>query len=110
MDQIVLRSPELGDSVTINTNAEIKRTLAGQLCISADWTNDKILSLSFKAITTADMLAFQTLLIANQGKEIQLTDPDGVLQTGIIITPVIEFKQFDETCWWDFSFQFEVTE
>jgi hypothetical protein len=110
MDTISLRSPDFGDARILETYADIRRTLSGELKVAAPWTHSRSLQATFKALSAAQKEALKTLLIANQGVEIKWIDPEGTEYIGVISTPVIEFVQEGRGCMWATSFSILVTQ
>lgn len=111
MPTIVLRAPQLGDSRILNTNAEIRRTLAGDLSVVSIWPKYKVLQLTFEALSDILKNTFVQLLKDNQGMPLTFVFDEElrtINYTGIITSPVIEFVKKGQGCMWSTSFLFEV--
>jgi hypothetical protein len=109
MPTINLRSAEFGDGRILRTNSEVRRTTAGQLSIVNEWLEQRLVTVSFKALSTAQKEAFEQLLTDNQGLELTFVDHESTSYTGLITTPVIEFAQEGDHCRWATSFELLVT-
>jgi len=109
---VTLRNPEFGNVIRHNTNAENRNTLGGEFksVKNADWPNQTIQVYTFKELRDIDssstLYLFKAFLQTTAGLEMKVTDHNGDVWHGYIITPVTEIITEHDNCSYTISFEF----
>jgi len=106
---VFLRSPELGDSHSVNTYVENRETIGGEVKSVKDssWPDKEIRSFSFTNLTKTVTDTLRTALINSAGEEVSIIDHNDKIWTGVIISnPIDIITQRDVNCGsYDVSFE-----
>jgi len=106
--EVILRSPEFGDSIRVNTNTVNTETRRGEQVTIRDvtWPISQIYRYTFTRITDEKVDEFKDFLIDYAGQEMQTVDHLGIIRVGVILTPVNEMIRVRGICSNDISFDF----
>ena len=105
-----LPNPIFGDSIKFS-NQGIKRIMPhGQLKVfkDPDWPILETFTYDIYRLTETQKDDFIQLTDACLGKEATVTDHNGAIRTGYIVTPVNEILTMQDGCWYDIHFEFMV--
>ena len=89
---VILRSPELGNTISVDTHKVYRRLMGGEIksVKAEDWPTQEIYAYKFIALTQILKDSFKTFLSVSAGLQIKITDHNGSIRVGYIITPVVE--------------------
>jgi hypothetical protein len=103
-----LPNPQVGDSLKFS-NQGIKRVMSGgQLKVfkDIDWPAIETFTYDIFRLTEAEKDDIIELINAGNGQQVTITDHNGAVRTGYIVTPVNEVLTMKDTCWYDIHFEF----
>lgn len=106
-----LPNPIFGDSIKFSSQG-IKRIMPqGQLKVfkDPDWPVLETFTYDIHKLTKAQKDDFIQLINACVGNEVTITDHNGAIRTGFIITPVNEILTLQDSCWYDIHFEYMAT-
>jgi hypothetical protein len=103
-----LPNPIFGDSLKFS-NQGIKRVMPfGQLKVfkDSDWPVLETFTYDIYRLTETQKDDFINLLNFSTGLELTITDHNGAIRTGFIVTPTNEILTIQDECWYDVHFEF----
>lgn len=105
---ITVPNSQLGNTETLQSNAIIRenRGLQPISFKSADWPVNVLSKYSLKTMNLTERTNIMNFLIVSAGQEITLTDHDGVVWIGVVITPIPEVITTQDNCSYDIEFEF----
>ena len=98
---VTLRNPELGDIRRINTYAESRETIGGELKSVKDsgWPNKQIRAFVVSSLTQTIAEDFRDALEASAGLQVKITDHNNEVWVGVVISnPNDIITQSDQNC------------
>jgi hypothetical protein len=103
-----LRSPEYGNTLTLDTQVIVARTQDGDLVSIHDpsWPTIESFSVTIRALSESERWATINFLVENIGNEIQLDDHELNTWEGIILDRP-QVTQTGPGCLYEVSFAFE---
>lgn len=108
MSSSFLRSPDFGNSFRFTPNTIQHRTIGGNLrTFQGNRPTWEGFSVSFSALTKAQIDRFRTYILVNRGEIITLTDHENRVWIGIISSKEFEIINNKDTCTYQASFEFE---
>jgi len=109
---ITLRSPDWGNSYSLNDNDIRRYTRSGVLRVfdDANWAVILVYKYSFSRIQKSVITALKAFLELNAGLSVTFTDHLGVVRVGYIQTPVQEIVAVRPDCSYDVSFEMMVVQ
>lgn len=108
-DEVILRSPNLGNIDRLAMTRINRETRGGTLIVYADpdWPKVETLLLTFSGLSFQQGQALMTFMENHLGEEIRLIDWEDRLWTGVIVNPQDPLVQDGRGCQYTGSFEFE---
>ena len=105
---VFVRLPRFSNSISLDTNAIIRRTRGNVLIAfkNANWPTLKTLNMSFEALTTTEKNNLRSLLIAAAGKDIGFLDQYDRQWKGVIVSQLADISDAGRLCKHETSVQF----
>jgi hypothetical protein len=110
-DELLLRSPNLGDKDRLSFSRINRETRGGTLIVYADpvWPKVETLALSFSGLSDTEAQDLLTFMEAHLGEDIKLIDWEDRAWTGVISEPQDPIVQDGRGCQFTASFEFQGT-
>lgn len=104
---VVLRNPELGNTLEINQGVIHRNTRSGddKHVYATGWPMDKVHKYSFKTLIKTKVDALRTFLQTTLAAEIKIVDHLSVTRKVIVIADSIEVVAVKDTCSYDVELQ-----
>lgn len=103
-----LRSPEFGNTITLDTAQVTTKTVDGETVIVHDssWFQPHSFRMQFKALSRQQVDAFIQFLIATAGLEVEYTDHETRKWLGVFTTEEPVFTHYGRGCQWSTEIEF----
>jgi hypothetical protein len=106
---MLLRSPEFGNTFTLDTNAIVTKSMDGNTVFIYDpsWPKIDRFKIQFKALSRQQIDTLIQFFIGTAGQEILYTDHEDRDWLGMVITESPTVRQYGRGCQWETEFEFE---
>lgn len=106
---MLLRSPEFGNTFTLDTHAIVTKSMDGSTVFIYDsaWPKIDRFKIHFKALSRQQANTLIDFFIGTAGQEILYTDHEDRDWLGIITTESPVVRQYGRACQWETEFEFE---
>jgi hypothetical protein len=106
---MILRNPEFGNSFTVDTNTEIRRSVEGSLIVtrSSNWPITESFTVTIRALNLQQRDLLKSFYRNTAGQEIQLVDHENRTWNGMIVTNNPKITTNEDGCNYESSFTFE---
>ena len=104
---LTLKSPELGDTYSLDTGVENRVNRGNETLVAydSDWVKTRIKTLSFVGNSDAKKTELETFLSTVQGLQIKYVDQNNYIWHCYIIDSAVELVNQYRECGWRFTLQ-----